>query len=260
MNIASFETNLTDTQWEFLEPMLPKRKKLGRPPTDRRPVINAILYVLKGGIPWRLLPPNFPPWKTVYDIFRKWSLNHTWAALNDALRVCLRAAQGRNAQPSAAILDSQSVKSDGHGGVVGYDAAKRIKGRKRHLLVDTLGLVLGTVVTPADCPEREGAQQVLQQVGGWCTRWRKLWVDGGYTGEAFAQWVSAHWPKLKVEVVKRSDAIHGFAVLPRRWIVERTFGWLMRHRRLARDYERTQASAESWIHLVMIRIQLRRLA
>lgn len=259
MNIASFETDLTDAQWEFLEPMLPKRKRLGRPPTDRRQVLNAILYVLKGGIPWRLLPQNFPPWKTVYDVFRKWSLDHTWAALNDALRVCLRSAEDRHDQPSAAILDSQSVKSDGHGGAVGYDAGKKIKGRKRHLLVDTLGLVLGTVVTPADCPEREGAQQVLQRVGGWFTRLRRLWVDGGYTGEAFAQWVREHWPNLKVEVVKRSDAVQGFAVLPRRWIVERTFGWLMRHRRLVRDYERTEASAESWIHLVMIRLQLRRL-
>ena len=194
MNIASYESDLTDAQWDFLQPMLPEPKKLGRPPTDRRRVINAILYVLKGGVPWRLLPQSFPPCKTVYHIFRKWSRDHTWAALNDALRVCLRAAQGRDKQPSAAILDSQSVKSDGHG------------------------------------------------------------------GEAFAQWVREHWPKLQVEVVKRSDSVQGFAVLPRRWVVERTFGWLMRHRRLVRDYERTEASAESWIYLAMIRLQLRRLA
>jgi putative transposase len=172
----------------------------------------------------------------------------------------MRADKGRDAQPSAAILDSQSVKSDGHGGSVGFDAAKKINGRKRHLLVDTLGMVLGAVVTPADCPERDGAQLVLQQVGGWFKGLRKLWVDGGYTGETFAQWVRAQWPKLEVEVVKRSDAVTGFEVLPRRWIVERTFGWLMRQRRLVRDYERTEASAESWIHLAMIRIQLRRLA
>lgn len=260
MQNASFDTDLTDAQWDYLQSMLPKRKKLGRPPTDRRRVINAILYVLKGGIPWRLLPQNFPPWQTVYDIFRAWSLDCTWAALHDALRLCVRADEGRHPQPSAAILDSQSVKSDGHGGAVGYDAAKQIKGRKRHLLVDTLGLVLGAVVTPADCPERDGAQQVLQQVGDWFKRLRKLWVDGGYTGEPFAQWVRAHWPKLEVEVVKRSDAATGFAVLPRRWIVERTFGWLMRCRRLVRDYERTETSAEAWIHLAMIRIQLRRLA
>lgn len=260
MKNASCQTNLTDAQWDYLQPMLPKPKRYGRRPTDRRVVINAILYVLKGGIPWRLLPPNFPPWQTVYHIFRAWSLDCTWAALNDALRICVRTEAGRNGQPSAAIVDSQSVKSDGHGGTVGYDAAKQIKGRKRHLLVDTLGLVLGVVVTPADCPERDGAQQVLQRVGNWFRRWRKLWVDGGYTGENFAGWVRQRWPKLEVEVIKRSDTAKGFAVLPRRWIVERTFGWLMRHRRLVRDYERTHASAEAWIHLAMIRIQLRRLA
>jgi transposase len=156
MKNASFETDLTDARWEYLKPMLTKPKKLGRPPTDRRVVLDAILYVLKGGIAWRLLPKNFPPWKTVYHVFRAWSLDGTWAALNDALRVCVRVDAGRAAQPSAAILDSQSVKSDGHGGTVGYDAGKKINGRKRHLLVDTLGLVLGVVADGvADYPEDE---------------------------------------------------------------------------------------------------------
>ena len=223
-------------------------------------MINAILYVLKGGIQWRLLPTTYPRWKTVDHIFRAWTLDKTWAALNDALRTCVRLEEGRREQPSAAILDSQSVKSDGPGGEVGYDAGKRIKGRKRHVLVETLGLLLGVMVTPADCPERDGGQRVLSQVGAWFTALRKLWVDGGYTGDAFANWVKEHWPKLEVEVVKRSDDVKGFAVLPKRWIVERTFGWLMRHRRLARDYERTDSSAEAWIQLAMIRIQLRRLA
>jgi transposase len=260
MKIATYETDLTDAQWEYLQPMLPKPNKFGRPPTDRRRVINAILFVLKGGVPWRLLPGNFPPWKTVYHIFRAWALDFTWAALNDTLRIGVRRSQGRKDQPSAAVMDSQSVKSDGHGGEVGYDAGKKIKGRKRHLLVDTLGLLLGVAVTPASCPEREGAQTVLLRVGNWFMRLRRLWVDGGYTGTAFADWVKEHWPKLEVEVVKRSDDISGFAVLPRRWVVERTFGWLMRHRRLVRDYECTESSAEAWIHLAMIRIQLRRLA
>ena len=172
----------------------------------------------------------------------------------------MRRANGKRNRPTAAILDSQSVKSAGHGGQVGYDAAKKIKGRKRHLLVDTLGLILGVAVTPANTTERDGAQLLLGRVLGWFTWLCILWVDGGYTGEAFAQWVKALRPKLKVEVVKRSDDLKGFKVLPHRWVVERTFGWLMRQRRLVRDYETTKSSAEAWIYIAMIRIQLRRLA
>jgi transposase len=257
---AIYDSSLTDAQWDYLYPMLPKPSKRGRPPTDRRRILDAILYVVKCGVPWRYLPTDFPPWKTVFHVFRKWTLNHQWAALNDALRILVRKAHDKRSQPTAAILDSQSVKSDGHGGDVGYDAAKRIKGRKRHLLVDTLGLVLGAAVTPASTTERDGAQAVLRQVLGWFTWLRLLWVDGGYTGEAFAQWVKELRPKLKVEVVKRSDDTSGFKVLPHRWVVERTFGWLMRHRRLVRDYENTETSAEAWIFIAMIRIQLRRLA
>lgn len=152
------------------------------------------------------------------------------------LRTLVRKTQGKRARPTAAILDSQSVKSDGHGGRVGYYAGKRIKGRKRHLLVDTLGLVLGVAVTPANTTERDGAQVVLGRVLGWFTWLRILWVDGGCTGETFAQWVKGLRPKLAVEVVKRSNDTSSFKVLPRRWVVERTFGWLMRQRRLVRDY------------------------
>ena len=260
MKIAKFDTCLTDAQWAFLKRLLPKPSPRGRPPTDRRWIMDAILYVVKGGIPWRLLPTTFPPWKTVYHVFRQWTLAHTWEALNARLRAHVRKAHGKRSRPTAAILDSQSVKSDGHGGAVGYDAAKQIKGRKRHLLVDTLGLVLGTLVTPASTPERAGAQALLGRVLGWFTWLRLLWVDGGYSGPAFAQWVQGQRPKLKVEVVKRSDDARGFMVLPRRWVVERTFGWLMRQRRLVRDYESTEASAEAWIYIAMIRLQLRRLA
>lgn len=260
MKIAAYDSNLTDIQWALLQPILPKARKRGRPPTDRRLIIDAILYVVKGGIQWRLLPLNFPSWKTVYHVFRKWSLDHTWESVNAYLRAHTRASEGKRSRPTAAILDSQSIKSDSHGGAVGYDAAKRIKGRKRHLLVDTLGLVLGVLVTPASTPEREGAQALLSDVLGWFTWLRLLWVDGGYAGDAFAQWVRGLRPKLKVEVVKRSDHAVGFKVLPRRWVVERTFAWLMRQRRLVRDYETSETSAEAWVYIAMIRIQLRRLA
>lgn len=260
MKIATYDTDLTDAQWALLQPILPKRKPLGRPPTCRRRVLNAILYLVKGGIQWRLLPKDFPPYKTVFDIFRKWTSNHTWDAINAALRAQVRQTHGKRCRPTAAILDSQSVKSDPHGGEVGYDAAKRIKGRKRHLLVDTLGLLLGIHVTAANVPERAGGQDLLQRTLGWFAWLRRLWVDGGYSGEAFAQWVQSLRPKLEVQVVKRSDDTKGFKVLPRRWVVERTFAWLMRHRRLVRDYETTESSAEAWAYIAMIRIQLRRLA
>ncbi len=260
MKIANYQSSLTDAQWSLLQPMLPKRHKLGRPPIDRRQIIDAILYVIKGGIQWRLMPADFPAWKTVYHIFRQWARNHTWEAINARLRAQVRQEAGKGCRPTAAILDSQSVKSDGHGGVVGYDAAKRINGRKRHLLVDTLGLLLGIHVTPANATERDGAQGLLERTLAWFSWLRLLWVDGGYCGPAFANWVKSLRPKLQVQVVKRSDAVQGFKILPRRWVVERTFGWLMRHRRLVRDYEATPSSAEAWAYIAMIRIQLRRLA
>lgn len=260
MKIAFYESSLTDAQWDVLEPLVPKPSKTGRPPTDRRKIIDAILYVVKGGIQWRLLPNDFPSWKTVYHVFRKWTLDHTWEALNARLRARVREQEGKRCRPTAAILDSQSVKSDPHGGHVGYDAAKRIKGRKRHILVDALGLLLGIVVTPANTPERDGAQTLLMRTLTVFTWLRLLWVDGGYAGPAFADWVRALRAKLEVQVVKRSDTAKGFKVLPRRWVVERTFAWLMCHRRLVRDYETTESSAEAWPYIAMIRIQLRRLA
>jgi transposase len=260
MKIAFYESSLTDAQWEVLSPMIPKPSKLGRPCIDRRKIIDAILYIAKGGIQWRLLPHDFPCWKTAYHVFRGWTLDHTWEALNARLRAQVRAEEGKRCRPTAAILDSQSVKSDPHGGAVGYDAAKRIKGRKRHILVDTLGLMLGILVTPANTTERDGAQTLLQRTLSVFTWLRLLWVDGGYTGPAFAEWVKNLRSKLDVQVVKRSDDVTGFKVLPRRWVAERTFAWLMRHRRLVRDFETTETSAEAWAYVAMIRIQLRRLA
>ena len=260
MTIAHYATDLTDAQWSLLRPMLPPLSKRGRPPIDRRLIINALLYIAKAGVQWRLLPHEFPAWQTVYHVFRKWMADNTWEALNARLRAMVRNSVGKRCRPTAAILDSQSVKSDPHGGVVGYDAAKRIKGRKRHLLVDTLGLLLGIEITAADVPERDGAQTLLARVLPWFSWLRLMWVDSGYRGPAFAQWVRTLRAKLEVEVVQRSDDVKGFKVLPRRWVVERTFGWLMRHRRLVRDYETTESSAAAWTYIAMIRIQLRRLA
>lgn len=260
MKFATYDSCLTDAQWKLIKPMLPPPKKRGRPPTDRRRILDAVLYILKGGVQWRLLPVNFPPWKTGCHVFRQWTFSNTWEALNDRLRALLRADEGKRSRPTAAILDSQSVKSDPHGGDVGYDAAKRVKGRKRHLLVDTLGLLLGIEITPADVPERAGAQSLLERVLPSFSWLRMMWVDGGYSGPAFAQWVKTIRPKLEVETVKRSDDLSGFHVLPRRWVVERTFGWFMRQRRLVRDYETTETSAAAFVYIAMIRIQLRRLA
>ena len=223
-------------------------------------MINAILYVTKGGIPWRLLPREFPPWKTVYHLFRKWVCERTWESINSFLRALVRAQVGKRSRPTGAILDSQSVKSAAHSGRVGYDAAKRIKGRKRHILVDTLGLLLGIRVTPASTPEREGAYGLLEGILGWCSWLRRIWTDGGYEGEGFENWIKSVRPQLKVQIVKRPDLAGGFHPLPRRWVVERTFAWFMSHRRLVRDYEATESSAEAFAYIAMIRIQLGRLA
>jgi putative transposase len=257
---AIYETDLTEAQWALIQPMLPKLSKRGRPHTHRRWILDAVLYLTKGGIQWRLLPGDFPPWKTVYHVFRKWARENVWESINACLRAHARNQCDKRSRPTAAILDSQSVKSDPHGGAVGYDAAKRIKGRKRHLLVDTLGLLLGVKVTPASTTERDGGQMLLGRVLVWFNWLRLLWVDGGYPGEEFGAWVQRLRPKLKIEMIKRSDIRKGFHVLPRRWVVERTFGWLMRQRRLVRDYETTESHAEAFIYVAMIRLQLRRLA
>jgi transposase len=171
-----------------------------------------------------------------------------------------RQAAGKRVRPTACVLDSQTVRSNPHGGRVGYDAGKKTKGRKRFLLVDTLGWLLGAAVQPANTPERAGAQALLAPVLPHFVWLRKLWADGGYTGEDFAAWVKTQRPKLEVEVIKRSDDTSGFKVLPKRWVVERTFGWLMQHRRLVRDYEQTETSATGWIFIALLRVMLRRLA
>lgn len=255
-----YSSDLTAAQWETLEPLLPKPSSRGRPRTDLRRVINAILYVVRAGCQWRLLPKDFGPWQTISGWFYRWQKSGLWQQLHDRLRAHVRVAAGKRCRPTAAILDSQTVRSADHHGETGYDAAKKTKGRKRHLLVDTLGLILGIMVTPANLPERAGAQLLLARTLRWFSWLRLLWVDGGYSGPEFAQWVRALRPKLAVEVVARLGQTKGFKVLRRRWVVERTFGWLMKQRRLVRDYEHTPSSAEAWVYIAMIRIMLRRLA
>jgi len=256
----AYATDLTDAQWELIKPMLPPARRRGRPRTDLRRVLNALLYVVKAGCPWSLLPRDFPPGKTVYHIFRRWVRDRVWPALNARLRALVRARAGKRSRPTAAILDSQSVKSDPHGGVVGFDGAKRIKGRKRHLLVDTLGLVLGVKVTAANTSERAGARLLLAGVLGWLSWLRLIWADAGYAGPALAQWVRDCRPLLELQIVPRRGGAHRFQATAHRWIVERTFGWLMQNRRLVRDYETSTDSAEAFVYLALIRLQLRRLA
>lgn len=260
MKNASYDTNLTDEQWRSLEPLLPKAKTTGRPRTCLRRVINAILYVVKTGCQWASLPKEFPPKSTVHGIFRSWTREGLLESLHARIRAFARGAVGRRSRPTAAILDSQTVRSAGLAEAAGYDGAKKTKGRKRFLLVDTLGHVLGVAVLPADVPERTGAKELLNEVLASPTWLQRLYVDGGFSGPDFAAHVTELKPSLEVKVVKRSDANAGFKVLPKRWVVERTFGWLMQCRRLARDYERLPETVAAWIHVAMIRIMLRRMA
>jgi len=257
MKIAQYPTCVSDFQWHIISSLLPRARPLGRPRTCLRRVLNAVFYVLKSGCPWRLLPKDFPAWKTVYHHFRSWSRSGLLEAINARLRKILRRFDGRSNQPTAGIIDSQSVRSSGHGGLVGYDAGKKIKGRKRFVCVDTLGWLLGVAITPANIPERTGAKELLQPVlrGH---RLKKIWADGGFSGPEFSNWVSHRQPSTTVEIVKRISAKSGFHILPKRWVVERTFAWMVQHRRLVRDYERSPVCAAAWVFLAMIRIMINR--
>jgi putative transposase len=260
-----YPTDLTDEQWGLLQSVLPPRKtaqRRGRPPTDLRRLCNALLYFVRAGCAWRLLPRDFGPWKTVYHYFWRWTKQGYWQVIHAVLRDAVRVAAGKRREPTAAILDSQTVRSADQAGERGYDAAKKTKGIKRHILVDTLGLLLGVCVTKADQPERAGARSFLGPTLA-CFRWlRCLWADQGYGGAEFAAWVAAQRKTgtLRLEVVPRGKNQRGFAALPKRWIVERTFGWFMKHRRLVRHYEVKPRHAEAWLHISMIGIMLRRLA
>ena len=260
----SYRTDLSDEQWELLEKLIPKAKTGGRPRSvNIREVINAIFYLVSGGIAWHLLPHDFPKWKTVYHYFRQWRLEGDWVRIHDLLRQWLRVSEAREASPSATILDSQSVATATmiHQ-EVGFDGNKKVLGRKRHLLVDTLGLMILVVVSAASVPDREGANLVcakLDLMRGKFPRLVRIWVDGGYEGKNFMRSVMDTY-RLILETIKRSDTAKGFVLLPRRWVVERTFGWFNWHRRLSKDYECLPETSEAMIQVAMIRIMVRRLA
>ena len=222
--------------------------------------LRDVFDVLRSGCPWRMLPGDLPPWSTVYYHFRRFRLRGLWQRIFAILRAAERRRVGKDPDASAAIVDSQSVKTTEEGAASnGYDAHKNVKGRKRHILVDTLGLPLSVYVTPADVQDRAGARLLLAGLQPLVPRLKKIWADGAYTGEKFASWCEEQggW---EIEVAERNRETKGFEVLPKRWIVERTFAWLGRNRRLAKDYERKVQTSETLIEIAMIRLMLARLA
>jgi transposase len=256
-----YDSDLTDEQWQLIEPLLPPPATAGRREKHpRREIVNAIQYVVRTGCAWRLLPREFPPWQTVFWYFKRWRSDGSLDRLHDALRDQLRDTDGRDPMASAAIVDAQSVKgADTVGGATrGYDAGKKVNGRKRHIVVDTLGLLLVVLVTAASVQDRDGGARVLERLRFRMPSVAVVWADGGYAGRlvAFARQVL----KVVVDIVRKRDGQRTFEVLPRRWVVERTLSWISRCRRLAHDYERLPEHSEAMVKWAMIGLMTRRLA
>ena len=259
---TTYATDLTDKQWAILEPLIPPAKRGGRPrEVNMREVINTILYLNRTGCQWDMVPHDLLPKSTVYDYFAAWRDDGTWQRMMDALRAQVRIEAGREATPSAASVDSQTVKTTERGGEHGYDGGKKINGRKRHILVDTMGLLLAIVVTTAALDDGAAAPQVVGRLDPKdYPRLKKLWGDNKYHNLNFRQWLAMHRPGWELEVKTRQPGVKGFAVLPKRWVVERTFAWQGRCRRHSRDYERRTDSSEAMIRISSLHLMLRRLA